>query len=166
MKKNTHLLHSRGWKGRRYPSFPYLIPQESVTASQLTLWVLLCHQLVSPFSRNSCWEWGKHSWYILKGSPSDSYYPVSHIQLFSFAVLCFMSFFSLCSVFTVLWIVMWLPSIGEPWELAGTEWLACKRAFFPPSSSTSPPWKQPWRAIRWKKSILLPAPAQCQCQAI
>ena len=124
----------------RLPSFPYLIPQKSVTASlPPPQWVLLCHQLISPFSRNevlpaarrsSCrWESGKHSWYILKWSLSDSYYYISHIQLLSFAVLCFMSYFSLSSVFTVLWMVMWLPSIGEPWELAGDEWLARKKGF-------------------------------------
>lgn len=125
----------------RHPSFPHLIPQKRVTASPAApQWVLRYHQLVSPSSRSEvlptagwsshCCEWGKHSRSILKWSLSASYYHVSHIQLFPFAVLCFMSFFSLSSVFTVLWIVMWLPSIGEPWELAGDEWLACKRGFW------------------------------------
>lgn len=74
-------------------------------------------------------KWGQHPWYFLKGSPCDSYYQYPTSSFFPFAVLFFTSFFSLSSVFTVLWIVMWLPSIGEPWELAGNEWLACKSFF-------------------------------------
>lgn len=74
-------------------------------------------------------KWGQHPRYFLKGSPCDSYYQYPTSSFFPFAVLFFTSFFSLSSVFTVLWIVMWLPSIGEPWELAGNEWLACKSFF-------------------------------------
>lgn len=54
-------------------------------------------------------------------------YPLTNS--FFFSALVFMGFFSLSSVFTVLWIVLWLPSLGEPWELAGNEWLARKRGF-------------------------------------
>lgn len=130
----------------RHLSLPYLVLQESVAASPLApQWVLLYHQLVSPFSRNevlstACWssccrEWGKHLWYILKWSLSDSYYHVSHIQLLCLCCSLLHEFlFTFLSVYCTL--NSYVATIHRRTMGTGRQWMTGMQKgffwFFPP----------------------------------
>lgn len=144
-----------------HPSLSYLrlgkllLPSPSPPAR-----VLLYHALVPPFSSPkvlppACWsscqgKWGKHSWYFLNDPCATLTTTHTPSSAFPFAVLLFMSFFfAFLGVYCTL--NSYVATIHRRTMGTGRQWMTgMQKFFFPSSSSPSPSWKQPWRAIRWK----------------
>lgn len=85
-----------------------------------------------------------------KWSLCNSYYHASPVQLLSFRCSPLHEFlFAFLSVYCTL--NSYVATIHRRTMGTGRQWMTgMQKFFFPSSSSPSPSWKQPWRAIRWK----------------